>query len=32
MVISDWKMDFGEYSGLRCSVPCDMYSVLYEHG
>ncbi len=25
-------MDFGDYSGLHCSAPCDMYSVLLEHG
>ena len=31
MLIKDWKMDFGEYSGLECSVPCDMYSVLQKH-
>ncbi len=32
MIIKDWKMDFGKYSGLTCSLPCDMYSVLYKHG
>ncbi|MBQ8146770.1 MAG: glycoside hydrolase family 2 protein [Clostridia bacterium] len=32
MVINDWKMDFDKYTGLACTVPCDMYSVLYEHG
>ncbi|MBQ8546019.1 MAG: glycoside hydrolase family 2 protein [Clostridia bacterium] len=32
MIIKAWKMDFSKYSGLVCSLPCDMYSVLYEHG
>ena len=32
MFIENWKMDFGEYSGLDCSAPCDMYSVLLAHG
>ncbi|MBQ7907415.1 MAG: glycoside hydrolase family 2 protein [Clostridia bacterium] len=32
MVILNWKMDFGEYKGLECVSPCDMYSVLYDHG
>ncbi len=32
MVINDWKMDFGEHLGLTCSIPCDMYSVLFAHG
>ncbi len=32
MIINDWKMNFGEYFGLSCTVPCDMYSVLLEHG
>ncbi len=32
MIIENWKMDFGEHSNLTCTVPCDMYSVLYEHG
>ena len=32
MVIKDWKMDFGEYTALACTAPCDMYSVLYSHG
>ncbi|MBR2444740.1 MAG: glycoside hydrolase family 2 protein [Clostridia bacterium] len=32
MVIKNWKMDFMENKGLSCSAPCDMYSVLLEHG
>ena len=32
MIIKNWKMDFEEYFGLDCTAPCDMYSVLYEHG
>ena len=32
MIICDWKMDFCEHLGLSCSVPCDMYSVLFAHG
>lgn len=32
MIINNWKMDFMEHKGLDCSVPCDMYSVLYAHG
>ncbi len=32
MVIKNWKMDLGEYRGLECVVPCDMYSVLYDYG
>lgn len=32
MLINDWKMNFGEYFGLDCSVPCDMYSVLLKYG
>lgn len=32
MVINNWKMDFGKYSGLDCTAPCDMYSVLLQHG
>lgn len=32
MVISNWKMDFDKWAGLDCSIPCDMYSTLYENG
>lgn len=32
MIIKNWKMDFEDYRGLGCTVPCDMYSVLFEHG
>ncbi len=32
MFIKDWKMDFDKYTGLSCTVPCDMYSILYDHG
>lgn len=32
MVITNWKMDIGEYLGLECQAPCDMYSVLLAHG
>ena len=32
MIINDWKMDFLEHKGLSCTVPADMYSVLYENG
>jgi hypothetical protein len=32
MIIKNWKMDFMEHRGLSCSAPCDMYSVLFEHG
>ncbi len=31
MIINSWKMDFDGYSGLECTVPCDMYSVLYDY-
>ncbi|MBO5286838.1 MAG: glycoside hydrolase family 2 protein [Clostridia bacterium] len=31
MFVSNWKMNFMEHIGLDCSVPCSMYSVLYEH-
>ena len=32
MIINDWKMDFGKYKGLTCTLPADMYSVLFAHG
>ncbi len=32
MIINDWKMDYGEYSGLECVAPASMYSVLLQHG
>lgn len=30
--IKDWKMDFVDKRGLGCVAPCDMYSVLLQHG
>ena len=32
MDIKNWKMDIGEHTGLECVAPCDMYSVLENHG
>lgn len=32
MDIKNWKMDIGEHTGLECISPCDMYSVLENHG
>ena len=32
MIIKNWKMDIGEHTGLSCQAPCEMYSVLLEHG
>lgn len=32
MLIENWKMDFDEHCGLDATVPCNMYSVLFEHG
>ena len=32
MKISSFKMDYENYRGLDCTVPCDMYSVLLNHG
>lgn len=32
MYLTDWKMSYGEYKNLVCSVPCSMYSVLLEKG
>ena len=32
MIIKNWKLDIGDYSGLDCFAPCDMYSVLLSHG
>lgn len=32
MLINNWKMNYGEYSGLECAAPCSMYSVLLQHG
>ena len=32
MLINNWKMNYGEYSGLECTAPCSMYSVLLQHG
>ena len=32
MIIKNWKLDYEEYKGLECVAPCDMYSVLLQHG
>ena len=32
MKITNFKMDYDNYCGLECTVPCDMYSVLLNHG
>ena len=32
MIIKDWKMNFDGCKGLECTIPCDMYSVLFAHG
>ncbi len=32
MKITSFKMDYENYRGLECTVPCDMYSVLLNHG
>ena len=32
MKINNFKMDYENYRGLDCTVPCDMYSVLLAHG
>ncbi|MBE6674995.1 MAG: glycoside hydrolase family 2 protein [Ruminococcaceae bacterium] len=32
MIISNWKMTYGEYKGLECVAPASMYSVLLQHG
>ena len=32
MLITKWKMNFDTHMGLDCTVPCDMYSVLEQHG
>ncbi len=29
--IKEFRMDYGDYTGLKASVPCSMYSVLLEH-
>lgn len=31
MLLTNWKMNYREYSGLECTAPCSMYSVLLEH-
>ena len=31
MLLSNWKMNYRDYSGLECTAPCSMYSVLLEH-
>lgn len=30
MLLNNWKMSYGEWTGLECSAPCSMYSVLLE--
>lgn len=32
MFLENWKMNYEEFEGLSCTVPCSMYSVLLEHG
>ncbi len=32
MNITAWKMDYLAHTGLSCTAPCSMYSVLLEHG
>ena len=32
MKLTNFKMDYENYLGLECTVPCDMYSVLLNHG
>lgn len=32
MILSNWKMSYGEHKDLACTAPCSMYSVLLEHG
>ena len=32
MKLTNWKMDYEGYRGLDCTSPCDMYSVLLQHG
>lgn len=32
MKITSFKMDYENYRGLECTVPCDMYSVLLKYG
>ena len=32
MEIKNWKMDLENHVGLDCTSPCDMYSVLLNHG
>lgn len=32
MYISQWKLNYENYSNLPCTAPCSMYSVLLEHG
>ncbi len=31
MLLNNWKMNYREHSGLECTAPCSMYSVLLEH-
>ncbi len=30
--IDEWKMDYRNYTGIACTAPCSMYSVLLENG
>lgn len=32
MKLTNFKMDYENYKGLECTVPCDMYSTLLNHG
>ena len=32
MKLTNFKMDYENYKGLECTVPCDMYSVLLKYG
>ena len=32
MKLTNWKMDYEGYRSLDCVAPCDMYSVLLQHG
>ncbi len=29
--IKNFRLDYSEYTGIECTVPCSMYSVLLEH-
>lgn len=30
--IKSFRMDFGAHTGLECTAPCSLYSVLFNHG